>query len=334
MTNLKPASKLRILAIISCALIIIGMVLGTVLHFIGDGFFNFEGEYSSYKSLSVSYIVIETESDDKFDIVAVCETAFKNAGVSYYLKKQDSNAQSSSGELEYLFKCSTDSDKLNAAKKEINDEIAKLAIFADGIQPQSRASVHEQQTIVGGGHVASMAAIVLATIVVAQLLYTMLRFRFSAAFTAIAIDLHNLALFAALLALCRIPVASTVMVFAVIITLATAIGVTYTLERIKRNAKESDKQLSNEELVDLSAEQTFKANVALSAFLAVAAVLMLIVMAISAMSITTVLTPALLAIVGFVVTVYGTVMCMPAIYCFIKTIGNKIFANPSQKKGN
>lgn len=334
MNNFKPASKFRILAIISCALIIIGMALGTVFHFVGDGFFNFGGEYSSYKSVSVSYIVIETGSgENEFDVEAVCEAAFENAGVNYYLKKQDPDAKSSSGELEYLFKCSTDSQKLNAAKKEINGKIAELAIFDGGIQPQSGAVVHEQQTIVGGGYGASMAAIVLAAIVVAQLLYTMLRFRFSAAFTAIAIDLHNLALFAAILAICRIPVASTVMVFAVIITLATAIGVTYTLERIKRNAKENEK-LSNEELANISAAQTLKANIALPAFLAIVAIFMFGVMAISAMSITPVLTPALLAIAGFVVTAYGTALCMPAIYCFIKNIGNKIIAKPSSKQGN
>lgn len=334
MNKFKPASKLRILAIISCALIVIGMTLGTVFHFIGNGFFNYDGEYASYKSISVSYLVIEINSgDEKLDIEAVCETAFENAGIKYYLKKTDSNSRSNGGQVEYLFKCSTDSKAMNSAKDAINKKIAELPIFKDGINPQSRASVHEQQTIVGGGHVASMAAIVVATIVVVQLLYTMLRYRFSAAFTAIVVDLHNLALYAALLALCRVPVSSAVMVFAVILTLATAIGVTYMLERVKRNAKEEAK-LSVEEVTNLSAAQTLKINVALSACLAVAAVLLFAVMAVSVMSLASVLTPACLAVVAFIVAIYGTVLCAPAIYCFIKTIGNKIIAKPSQKKGN
>lgn len=334
MTKFKPASRLRIFAIISCALIIIGLALGTVFHFIGNGFFNYDGEYASYKSISVSYLVLEINSgEDKLDIEDVCEKAFENAGIKYILKEKDSSSLSNSGLIEYRFACSTDSKAMNAAKDAINQEIAKLSIFSDGIQPQTRASVHEQQTIVGGGHAVSMAAIALAVIVVVQLLYTMIRFRFSAAFTAIVIDLHNLALYAALLALCRVPVSSAVMIFAVLLTLVTAIGVTYMLERVKRNTKETEK-LSVEEITNLSAGQTLKINIALSACLAVAAVLLCAVMAVSVMSLATVLTPALLAVVAFVVAIYGTALCAPAIYCLIKTIGNKIVAKPSQKKGN
>lgn len=333
MNKFKPASKFRIFAIVSCVLIVIGMVLGTVFHFVTGDFFNYDGEYSSYKSVSVSYIMIEINSgEEKLDLEAVCDEAFANAGLKYYLKKTDSNSLSNSGQLEYLFKSSTDSQALKAAKEEINSKIAKLPIFSDGIQPTSRADVHEVQTIIGGAYVTSMAAIVLATIVVAQFICTMMRYRFSAAFTAIAIDLHNLALFAALLALCRVPVSSAVMVFAVIVTLATAIGLTYLLEKIKRNAKENEK-LSVEEVANLSAEQTLKANIALPTFLVIVAVLLFVAMAISAASVLSVLTPALLAIVGFIVTVYGTALFAPALYCFIKKTGNKIIAKPSQKKG-
>lgn len=332
MTKFKPASKFRIFAIISCALIIIGIVLGTVFHFVSDSFFNYDGDYSSYKSVTVPYLVIEINSEDDFDLEAVCDEAFENAGVKYYLKKKDSNATSSK-QLEYLFKSSTDSEALNAAKEEINGKISELAIFSGGIQPTSRADVHEFDTIRGGADVTTMAAVVLATIIVAQLVLTMMRYRFSAAFTAMAVDLHNLALFAALLALCRVPVSSAVMVFAVIITLATAIGVTYMLEKIKRNAKENEK-LSVSEVTNLSAGQTLKANITLAAFFIIVTVLLFAAMAISASSVLSVLTPALLAIVGFIVTVYGTALFAPALYCVIKKAGNKIAAKqPSQKKG-
>ena len=334
MNKFKPALKLRIFAIISCALIIIGLALGTVFHFMGNGFFNYDGEYASYKSVSVSYLVLEINSgEDKLDIEAVCDTAFENAGIKYYLEKKDPITRSNSGTIEYRFDCSTDTSSMKAAANAINKKIAELPIFKDGIKPQSRASVHEQQTIVGGGHVVSMAAIALAAIVVVHLLYTMIRYRFSAAFAAIAVDLHNLALYAALLALCRVPVSSAVMVFAVLITLATAIGVTYMFERIKRNAKEIDK-LSVAEVTNLSAAQTLKINIALSACLAIVAALLFAAMAVSVMALASVLTPALLAVVAFVVAIYGTAFFAPAMYCFIKTIGDKIVAKPSQKKGN
>lgn len=337
MIKLRPSSKLRILSIISCAIIVIGMVIGTVLHFVGNGFFNYDGEYSSYKTVSVSYLVIEmNDGDKKIDLEAVCNEAFDNAGVSEYLLTKDSATLKFNGILEYRFKQSTDSAALKKAANAINAKIREQAadIFGNAEDlPRSLAVMHDVDTIVGGERVVSMAAVVLATIVAVQLIYTMIRFRFSAAFTAIVADLHNLALFAALLAICRVPVSSTVMVFAVLVVLATAIGVTYMQERIKRNAKEFS-NLSFEEVTDMSAGQTFKANVALPAFLAIVAVLLFATMAISAMSVVPVLTPALLAIFGFIVTCYGTILFAPAIHCFFKNTGKKISAKPSQKKGN
>lgn len=335
MSNFKPTNKFKIIAILSCAIIIIGFALGTVFHFVSNGFFNYGGEYSSYKSVTVSYLVLEINAgEEKIDLETVCEDAFNSVGVSYYLKTEDSSAVKSSGQLEYRFTSSTDSKTLKSAVEEINNKIKTgTSSFED--TPQTRAVMREQDTIVGGGYALKMAAIALACIVAVQLIYTMIRFRLSAAFTAIAVDLHNLALFSALLALCRVPVSSTVMVFAVLVVLATAIGVTFTLDRIKSNMKDSSySKLSVAEVVDLSAGQTLKANIALPAFLAVVAVILFAVMALSAMSLSAALTPALLALAAFAVTVYGTVLFAPAIYNLIKNIGAKQDVKPSQKKGN
>lgn len=337
MNKFKPSSKLRILAIVSCVIIVIGMVIGTVFHFIGNGFFNYSGEYSSYKSVTLSYSEVQVNMvEGGVDFEEICNTAFKKAGVSEYLITEDSSTVKINGVLEYRFKSSTDSANLKSATNEINTKIKE--VFADVVGEDESvlacsAVMHDQQTVVGGGHVTEMAAIALATIVVVHLLYTLIRYKLSAALTAIVADLHNIALFAAILALCRVPLSSTAMIFAVLVTLATAIGVTYMLDRIKRNAKE-DAKLSVEEVTDLSAGQTFKINIALPATLATAAVLMFAVMAISAMSALPVLVPALIAVVGFAVTVYGTTLFAPAIYCFIKKTSNKISAKPSQKKGN
>lgn len=333
MIKFKPSSKLRILSIISCALIIIGMVIGTVLHFVGNGFFNYDGEYSSYKTVSVSYNAMEIKNGDKIDLI--CNQAFESAGVNDYIVTRNSQKELERV-IEYRFSKSTESASLKKAVDEINSKIKEEVadIFGDSDDlPRSLAVMHDIDTVVGGGHVTSMAAIALATIVAIQLIYTLIRFRFSAAFTAIVADLHNIALYAALLAICRVPVSSTVMVFAVLVTLVTAIGVTYMLERIKRNNKEFS-NLSVEEVTDMSAGQTFKANIALPAFLAIVAILFFAAMAISAMSVVPVLTPALLIVVGFIVTCYGTVMFAPAVYCFFKNSGKKISLKPSQKKGN
>ena len=335
MSKFRPSSKLKIFAIISCVLIVLGMALGTVFHFVLDGFFNYDGEYSSYKTVTVSYLVLELNAgEDKIDVEAVCDDAFANAGISYYLKTDDSSVLKSSGQIEYRFNSSTDSSSIKTAVTVINEKIkAGVSSFEDA--PQTRAVMHEHNAVLGGGKAVSMAAVVIACTVAVQLIYTMIRYRFSAAFAAIAVDLHNLALFAALLAICRVPVSSTVMVFALLLTLATAIGVTYTLERIKRNLKDSSyEKLTIEEITDLSAGETLKANIALPAFLAIVAILMFAVMAIGVMSVIPVMTPALLAIVAFAVTIYGDVMFAPAIYSFIKKIGKKSAVKPSQKKGD
>lgn len=332
MTKLNSSAKLRVIAIISCAIIIIGMALGTVFHFVSNGFFNYGGEYASYKSVTVSYSLVEVNGEN-FDVEGICTAAFDEAGVKYYAKMNGS-ALRDVKQVEYRFATSENDEALNAAVEAINKKISEdLSGYLNPDVIKSVARLSENDGLLGGGFALWRAAVALAVIVVAQLIYTMIRFRFSAAFTAIAMDLHNIAIFAAVLAICRIPVTSAAMVFAVLLTLVTAIGVTFTLERIRRNAKENT-NLSVEDLASLSARQTVKTNVALPALLAVVAVLFFVAVAVSALSLIPALVPMLLALVAFAIAVYGNVVLMPQLYIFIKNTGKKLAAKPSKKQGN
>ena len=76
---IKLSSKMRLFAIISSALIVIGLALGTVFHFTSDKFFNYGGEYSSYKSVTVSYVYTEFSKTE--DVEKICEDAFGGAGL-------------------------------------------------------------------------------------------------------------------------------------------------------------------------------------------------------------------------------------------------------------
>lgn len=330
MNKLYSASKFRIFAIISCAIIVIGMALGTVFHFVSNGFFNYGGEYSSYKTITVSYSIVELNGED-IDIEEICDTAIAESGANYYSKTNGSSF-SDERQIEYRFAVSEDSAALDGAVTAINNKIAEaLSQYIGGEIIKTHAQMSVQTGLLGGGFTLWRAAVALAVIVAVQLIYTAIRYKLSAAIVAAVMDLHNLALYAALLAICRIPVSSSALVYGIILTLVTVVCVTLLLERIKRNAK--DNAGSIQDAVVASAGQTLKTNVALPVFLAVVSVLFFVAVSIESLSVIAALIPMAMALASFAVTVYGNVFLAPNVYIFIKNIGTTI-SKPSSKKGN
>ena len=55
MTKFKLSSRMHILIIISSLIIAVGLAMGLVFEFVSDGYFNYGGEYESYKSVVVNY---------------------------------------------------------------------------------------------------------------------------------------------------------------------------------------------------------------------------------------------------------------------------------------
>lgn len=329
MTNLKLTSKMRLFAIISSVIIVLGMALGTVFHFTSGKFFNYSGEYSSCKSITVNYVYTEFGNDE--EVEKICNAAFADAGIKNYTEVTGSTGIGN--QITYKFNVSTSDDAIENAVKAINAKIKETTSDFNDI-PQSRATHYTEEGLLGGEKVLSMAAVVLAVIIAVHAIYTVIRFRLSAMCAAFVAQIHNFALYAALLALCRVPVASSAMVFAVILALATAVCVTFTLERIKRNMKDSDNaKLSVEEITGLSAGQTYKSNIAFAAFLAIVTLFVLVFTTISAMSFAAILSPSLCALVAFVVCCYGSVLFIPSIYPCIKKMCGKKSAKPSQTKG-
>lgn len=328
MNNFKYSSKMRLLAVISAVLIVLGMTLGTVMHFLGNGFYNFGGEYSGSKSVTVTYMLTEFKNDE--EVEEICFKAFDNAQVAGYTKAYGST--SVGRQLTFKFPLSTDGDKLQTAVDSINTQIESVTSEFTDI-PQSRAVWHTDNALLGGEFVLTRSAIALAVVVAVHFIYTLIRYGLAAMATAFFADLHNLALYAALLALCRVPVTSSVMVIGLLLLLVTVVGVTLTLDRIKRNVKSDDYAKNTiAEISDLSAAQTLKTNAAMPIFLAAAALIAFGLMAISAMSVTVVLAPAAAALTAFVVCGYGNTLFVPSIYPAINMLCGKIAA-PSQKKG-
>ncbi len=328
MNNFVFSSKFKIFAIISAILIVAGMALGTALHFVQGTFFNYGGEYADYKSVTVSYYWVEFSGKD--DVEKLCNEQFGAAGVRAYVTLDGDTA--TGGEIVYKFSPSTDSEKLAAAVDAINAKITE-ATKSEFIQ--SGAHMNEGESLLGGGYTLWRCAVALAAIVAAQLIYMLIRYKVAAAVTAFCADIHNFALYAAILALCRIPVDSTALIFGVLAVAATAFGWGFTSLRLKRNFKNADNaKLTATQISDKSAGQTFALNLILAGALLLSAVLIFVIAIISSMSPTAVLPLVLCAIAAFVSAGYGTAFFAPALYPKVRAIVNKIHTKKPSQKGN
>lgn len=314
-TNFKLSSKMHLLIIISCVVVAIGFAVGTICHFVANGFFNYGDDYASYKSVSVSYENIDFSGSGKEPVELIediCGKAFKEAGITNY--SCDNGDTTTGGKLVYRFVRSTDDAKLAGAVNAINAEIESSVVTGGGIQ-FSYASYHTADAVLGGGRAISMAAIAISAIIAFHFVYFVIRYKLSMALGALLADVHNLAVYFALLALCRVPLGSTVASFAVITLLLTVIGTCFYFDRVRKNAKEEElKKLTVHELADLSANESFMINTIMPACLAALSVVFFVLMSISSLSPLAILAPVLCSLVAFVSCVYGTVFFVPSVY--------------------
>lgn len=326
-TNFKFSSKMHLFIIISSIILAVGLAVGIICQFVAGGFFNDGGEKADYKSVTVSYQIVEF--GDEADVMKICDKAFADQGISP-LSAPVKGTAGIGGEFVYKFGTGVEDNKLNAAKDAINQ-----AIKATGEANEltiSISAVHSD-TVVGRATVDfNMTAVVIAVIVVLHFIYFLIRYNLTMALGAFTADLHNLALYVALLAMARIPVATSALAFAVITVVTTVIGTCFFFDRVRKNNKDDDnKKLTAFELVDKSANESFMLNIVISASMAVAAVLLLVLMAISSMSLVAVLAPVLCALVCFVCCAYGTALFIPSVYSRYKQTGDEYKASHTRK---
>lgn len=323
LNNLKLSSKMHLLIIISSIIIALGLAVGTVCHFVANGFFNYSDDFASYKSVTVSYEDIDFSGSGKDPlepIAEICEKAFKDAGVASYITENGDTT--TGGRIEYRFTTVASDEKLAAAVEAINAEIKKEVLSEGGIQ-FSYASLHTAETLLGGGKAISMAAITIACAVALHFVYFIIRFRLTMALGALLADIHNFALFIALLALCRVPLGSTIATFAVLTVLITIIGTCFLFDRVRKNCKDDNlKKLSVFELTDKSANESLLINTVMPACLAALSVVLFVLLSISSLSPLAILAPVLCSLVAFVTCAYGTAIFTPAVYSHIKLVGD------------
>lgn len=318
MNKFRFTSKWLIFAIISSAVIVLGMALGTAMHFAGGGFFNFGGEYASCKTVTVSYVYTEFGSEEELE--TICENVFSDAGLKNYKKVSSGGGVTNS--IIYKFSVSAADQQLSGAVSGINTRIAEATKEFSAV-PQSRAAFGNEKVIMGGERALTMGAIALAVIVAAHAVYSVIRHKLSGLIIALALQAHNIGLYAALLALCRVPVTSSALTFAVILSLITAAGLSVLLDLVKRERKNAaDTKITLAETVDMGARKAFVANNFLCAVTMIAGVLASVSSPLS----------ALCAMVAVVTGYYGIVFAAPAAYPAICGLCGKIAKKPSQQK--
>ncbi len=319
MTNLKLSSKMHVMIIVSVAIVAIGLAVGLICQFVAGGYFNYGSEYKSYKSVVVSYDIVNFTEDS---VKEICEDEFKSAGVSYYAFT--SAETDMGGEFVYKFSAGTDEAKLQSAAESINGTL--------NVYELSNAYYHEAGTLLGGGKVLSLGAIALASAVVFQFLYFLIRYKLTMALSALLADVHNFAIFVSLLAITRIPVGNAVLAFGALTVIMTMIGCCYLHDRMRKNLKdEAFAKLGADEQSDICARESLVPVSAAAVAFAVTAVILFVLLSISALSVAGVISAVLSALFAAVATVYGTAFFTPSIYSRFKRIGDEYKATHTKK---
>lgn len=317
MTNLKVCKKLHIFIFISVLFIAIGMAIGTVCHFVSNGFFNYGGEFSAYKSISVTYYY--SEHNENTDIKQICGYAV--AGVNPIDVSYATNELSE--EIVYKFSANTDNAKLQAVVDEINSNFSGL---------ESRATLHEGTINEGGAKNIVFASIALASAAAFQFLYYILRYKLRAAFSALLASVHNLGVYAALLAITRIPVGTEAVALGCAVVVLTMILSGILFDRTRKNFKnEKYAKADRLDVVETSASEVRKLTVITLVSLAVVAVVLGVFETIASMYVGAI-APCVIAILGVVACFYGSVFFTPAVHSAIDACCERVKASASSPK--
>jgi preprotein translocase subunit SecF len=293
------------------------MALGTVFHFLSNEFFNYGSEFADYKCITVSYLTAEQTEDE---VKKICDEAL--SGIANYNVSFDD--VSNGGVVTYKFTADTDSAKLNAAVTKINQTLSAN----EGL---SCASFHTDTTYVGGSKVLIFTSIALASAVVAQFLYFIIRYKLAAAFSALLANVHNFALYVALLALTRVPMGIVSVALGCVVVLVTMIASGVYFDKIRRNAKSPafDKADQNK-VIDAAYADSAKLNCYLLIALEVS-VLILAVFGVIALAHYTTLWPFVIALIALISTAYGCLFFVPSVHPSMVNAIQKLFAKSKQK---
>lgn len=301
MTKFKVCAKIHLFIIISAIVIAIGLAVGTICQFCAGGFFNYGGEFSDYKSVTVEYYLPVSEDE----ALTACEDAL--GSMKAYEFANDKTT--SGGKIVYKFVTSTDTETLKNAVTKINEQLGVRGDLNKGC-----AAYHEGTVKEGGSKAITFASIALAAAAAFQFLFFVVRYKLRAAYSALLACVHNLGLFVALAAITRVPVGAEMIAIGAAVVFVTMIFSAVLFDRTRRNFA-SDKYAKSErlEVVDTSACEVRVLTLTSVCALAAAAVIFGAFAAI-AQTFAGALAPAALVVLGVVAVGYGAIFFTPAVH--------------------
>lgn len=308
MTNNKLALKNRIFTIICAIVIVAGMAVGTVCHFLFGGFFNYGSEFSSYKSVVVTYSTAEYS-----DVELIKPTCDEKLG-AFNAFEVSCGDKTTGGEIVYKYPTSVSSEELSKAVAEIN------AVIDTEDTGLNVAVLHEGNTLVGGSKAIIYASIAVASAAVFEFIYFAFRYKLRAAISAFIGCVANVGLFASLAALTRLPVGTDLIALGAAVVLLTMIGSCVLFDRVRKNFRnDAYAKTDRSEVIAISAAESKKINLVTVIALALPVVVLAICAVIALLNLT-VLAPYAAAILALISCCYGTVFVMPAIHCGVDAL--------------
>lgn len=323
MNKFKFSSGMHIMIAVSALIVAIGLAVGLVCQFVAGGFFNYDAEYKSFNSVVVDYAYIDFPDEEK--VLEICDGEFESAGVKYF--NSVSGETDKGGEITFKFEKSVETEKLSAVAVKIAEKLNS------GDENLSSAYIHEVETELGGSKPLIFGAIALASAAAFQFIYFAIRYRLSMACAALLADVHNLAVFTALLAITRVPVGSFAVAFGAICVILTMLGCGLIFGKLRANLKdEKFASLDGAEQVDASVRGSLMNIIITSIFMLATAVALIVLLSVSSMSLVMALGTVVTAVLATLAAVYGTVFFTPSVYVRFARIADNFKATDKNAK--
>lgn len=311
-------SLIHIYIIITCLILAVGAAVGTVCHFISDGFFNYGADYASGAEVTVNYSIVDYTQSDVEDI---CESAFSAQGLKGYTK----GTYESDGYIVYSFSYGVDEEKLDSAVKAIRSGLASNANYNAAT---SNAQYGYYDSLVTNPSAYTWCAVAAAIAIGIEAVYIAVRYRIDMGAVSILSNVNALCLFAAVLAITRIPFGTYVALIALLCLSVSMISVLLFFAKVRSNFKDEDmSKLSPEEHIAGAAANTSKKITYLCGAMLVVSVVYALAALIATFSISA-MAPALAAVCACAVSWYSSAVFTPALY--VRVRGNK--AEKADKK--
>ncbi len=308
--------KMRHLAVIIGIIIIaIGMAVGTVCHFVGGGFFNYGGEFASYKSVEITSSVPE-DPDGKV-ILEIAEDKLGSLGAYNVSFSEGQNY--SPNTLVYKFYQTVSDEELQGAVDAIAQAVSEAGL-GDGT-----VVLHNNAGVAGGLYILNFAAIALASAVAFQAIYTAVRFKPGMALAALCSQVFVVGLYAALLAMTRCPLGLEAVAFGIVAVVLNMICSSLLFDKVKKSySDESKAKVEKLQLVAEGAQTTLKVN----AFVCIAALVAFAIFMIFAV----VASPAWATLVPYGAAVFAIAACACAFGVFTPAVYSMFSAMDKRKK--